>query len=408
MGQDKSLQDSSFMTWAGSLAVSISGFAGLTLSAVYWSDVTPLHFLAFVLASAAVWSISLRLARGEVVNIDASIGLAAVLVLPVQAAVVASFIGSLVGVLIDRKSSCSVMCAFTVALTRPLPVAAAAGAVRLFGAPSPLDQQVAFVGVSLLAGAVYLIVDAASLAPGRRDREAGIVSILRPLGTLYLGHVSIGVVLGLLFPWMGLAGLLVLSLLVLLMQNSYSMYLRTRMAYQETIGVLALASELQSPSNAGHSQRVADLAAAAGKLLRLPSHTLETLNYAALLHDIGRIGAKDDQVLQDDEDHPRLGAEMVEDIPFLAPARKIIEYHHALDRIPLDAASAEVLATYLVGMCCQYDHFRSTGVGHRVAVNRLSPCVMNEQAQQVLSAVERAAREDVKCQYRQQEEVVVR
>ncbi len=369
----------------------VAGAALLCWSVVSWPGLALGLSLAFAVAFAAVWSVSLRLTRGEVVNIDVSIGLAAALVLPVQAAIVSSVIGSLLGALLDRKNPQGTRGAWAAALTRPVPVLAAAGVYALCGEPNATGSQAAFALAALCAGAVYLIVDAVALAPRRHANHRGVISALRPLGTLYLGHVSIGIVLGLLFPWMGLVGLLVLTLLVLVMQNSYSMYLRTRAAYQETIGVLALASEIQTPVDSGHSQRVADTAAAVGKRLHMPSRVLETLNYAALLHDIGCIGAKYDSGSHNDrDDHPRVGAEMVQAIPFLASAKTIIEHHHGFEQLPADTGRNERLGTYVVGLCCEYDFLLSAGHSRQDAVGILSGLHSDETSALVLEAIRRA------------------
>jgi len=347
------------------------GVAALFLSLVTWPWRNVGLPIAFAIAYAAVWSVSLRLTRGDIVNIDASIGIAAALVLPVQAAIVASVVGASLGGLADRRNPRETRGVWSAALTRPLPVLAAATTCRLLGQPDAVAQQASFVLVATLAGMAYLAVDALTVNQRGQVSRTGLLAAIRPLGTLYLGHLSIGVVMGLLFPWMGMVGLLVLTLLVLVMQNSYSMYLRTRVAYQETIGVLALASELQMPMAAGHAHRVADAAAATGKALGLPSRMLETLNYAALLHDIGRIGLEDDVEVPQEGTHARVGAEMVEAIPFLASAKPIIEHHHDLDALPEGLDEDSKLGSCIVGICCEYDHLRARGLSHMQAMDEL-------------------------------------
>ena len=49
---------------------------------------------------------------------------------------------------------------------------------------------------------------------------------------------------------------------------------------------------------AGHSERVAELSVRIGKALGLNGNRLETLRYAALLHDIGKIGISDEILLK--------------------------------------------------------------------------------------------------------------
>ncbi|MCD6086679.1 MAG: GAF domain-containing protein [Candidatus Hydrothermae bacterium] len=53
---------------------------------------------------------------------------------------------------------------------------------------------------------------------------------------------------------------------------------------------LSKAVELSDPYTRGHSERVAEYAVSIGKALGLEDEELETLEYAALLHDIGKVG----------------------------------------------------------------------------------------------------------------------
>jgi putative nucleotidyltransferase with HDIG domain len=92
------------------------------------------------------------------------------------------------------------------------------------------------------------------------------------------------------------------------------------------------------------------------------------VRFGAILHDIGKIHIRDDMLrktgpLNPDEwremeQHPIVGAEMVKDIPFLAPAIPIIRYHHerwdgkgypnglASEAIPLSARIVAVADSY--------------------------------------------------------------
>ncbi|MFD7512495.1 HD-GYP domain-containing protein [Streptomyces sp. NPDC059853] len=66
-------------------------------------------------------------------------------------------------------------------------------------------------------------------------------------------------------------------------------YAAVRATYRQTIRALARATEVAGYTPEGHAQRVAALARATGRALRVRGHRLTALEYAALLHDIGQL-----------------------------------------------------------------------------------------------------------------------
>jgi putative nucleotidyltransferase with HDIG domain len=69
-------------------------------------------------------------------------------------------------------------------------------------------------------------------------------------------------------------------------------------AYVETISALALAVEAKDPYSRGHSKRVSEYVTRMAEELTLDKETIRTLQDAALLHDIGKIGIKDEILLK--------------------------------------------------------------------------------------------------------------
>ena len=87
-----------------------------------------------------------------------------------------------------------------------------------------------------------------------------------------------------------------------------------------------------------HSSRVTGLSLILGKQLGCTSEELDILNFAGHLHDIGKIGIRDDILLKpgrltSDEfekikEHPVIGANILEQLGFWDKERQIIRYHH--------------------------------------------------------------------------------
>ena len=87
-----------------------------------------------------------------------------------------------------------------------------------------------------------------------------------------------------------------------------------------------------------HSSRVTGLSLVLGQQLGCSKEELEILNFAGHLHDIGKIGIRDDILLKpgrltDDEfekikDHPVIGANILEQLGLWEKERQIIRCHH--------------------------------------------------------------------------------
>jgi hypothetical protein len=236
-----------------------------------------------------------------------------------------------------------------------------------------LDGNTAALVVALGLGVCFSLADFVLLAVGTAlEKHIGVWSsalgLARSLTALYAAHISLGVVAALLVPGGHLWGLAVVVVLVLLIQFSFNLLLKTKGAYGETIQALVRASELQAgPSEDGHAQRVADMCVHAGRLLGLSSKSLERLNYAALLHEIGRIGL--DATAESgslDSAHPQRGADIIGGIPFLASAQTMIRNQSASPPeggLALDDEDA--LCAQLIGVCCALDRLIGSTLGRR-------------------------------------------
>lgn len=108
--------------------------------------------------------------------------------------------------------------------------------------------------------------------------------------------------------------------------------------YVATIRSLAGAIDAKDPYTHGHSERVSALSVEIGRELGLANGALKALEYAGILHDIGKIGVPE-SVLQKRaqldpaelalvREHPAIGAEIVAGVEFLHDAAPAIRSHH--------------------------------------------------------------------------------
>lgn len=132
---------------------------------------------------------------------------------------------------------------------------------------------------------------------------------------------------------------LVYLALLPLQWTALRLYLRRRQLYAQVIDGLVVATDVNFPLARGHARRVADLAVAIAREMRLDEAIIEAIQFAALLHDIGMIG-KDDLLeqppstpgeVQSFRDHVRVGAEIARELPRKEIADIILHHHEHYD-----------------------------------------------------------------------------
>ncbi|MEN3190305.1 MAG: HD-GYP domain-containing protein [Atribacterota bacterium] len=154
----------------------------------------------------------------------------------------------------------------------------------------------------------------------------------------YLAEAPLGFLMAIIYVQVGIVGILLFFLPLLLARRSFELYTKMRKMYLETIRTLAAAIDAKDPYTKGHSERVAQMAVALARELNLPEGEIENLEYAALLHDIGKIGVderilgKDDDLTEEEfkkiKEHTIVGAKIVEPVEFLKKSYKAIYHHH--------------------------------------------------------------------------------
>jgi HD-GYP domain-containing protein (c-di-GMP phosphodiesterase class II) len=112
----------------------------------------------------------------------------------------------------------------------------------------------------------------------------------------------------------------------------------TQETYYEAIRSLAQALEARDSYTRGHSDRVTRYSMGTAKEMGLSPHAIKVIQYAGLLHDIGKIGISDSILhkrlkLSDDEwevirSHPLFGDSILGPLKFLHDAQEIVLRHH--------------------------------------------------------------------------------
>jgi HD-GYP domain-containing protein (c-di-GMP phosphodiesterase class II) len=127
--------------------------------------------------------------------------------------------------------------------------------------------------------------------------------------------------------------------------NQVAIAIENANLYQELKGAfycmamaLAEAIEKRDSYTGGHTKRVMDYSVSIGKTMGLPRRELENLELAAILHDVGKIGVKDDILLKVGEldhnelkemtKHSKYGAEILNHLRQLKDVAPGVKGHH--------------------------------------------------------------------------------
>jgi len=153
-----------------------------------------------------------------------------------------------------------------------------------------------------------------------------------------LAFLPVGAVIALLYRYSGVWTIALFIIPLFLARYSFQLYLDMRETHINTVAALTSAIDASDPFTHGHSFRVSRYALRLAREMGMSSKDLETLEYASLLHDIGKIAIQNDVLLKvgpltDEEwkslrSHPDIGADIVEQLKFLREAVDVIRCHH--------------------------------------------------------------------------------
>jgi putative nucleotidyltransferase with HDIG domain len=153
-----------------------------------------------------------------------------------------------------------------------------------------------------------------------------------------LAFLPVGAIIALLYANSGVWTIALFIIPLFLARYSFQLYLDMREAHINTVAALTSAIDASDPFTHGHSFRVSRYALRVARGMGMSSRDLEMLEYAGLLHDIGKIAIQNDILLKvgpltEEEwrslkSHPNIGADIVEQLKFLKEASDVIRSHH--------------------------------------------------------------------------------
>lgn len=155
-----------------------------------------------------------------------------------------------------------------------------------------------------------------------------------------LTSAPIALAIAFAYSRLDIVGLLLLALPTLMVRLAYSQYLNLKKTYRETVRTMVKIIEMHDPYTAGHSDRVAIYSRRLCEELRLSPRSMEKIELAAFLHDLGKIHldlagvVRKAGKLTDEERrlirlHPVMSADLANQVSyFKGEIEAIIRHHH--------------------------------------------------------------------------------
>jgi hypothetical protein len=233
--------------------------------------------------------------------------------------------------------------------------------------------------VALLAWIAVEVFLRAMLIVGKRELSRSYLarSLIHDLN-VFLGLALTGGLFGELWPEIGWWALPIALLPYSFAHLAFLRFQETKVTYKQTIRALARIPEVSGLGVDGHADRTTDLAATIAKEIGLGPVEVEDVEYAGLMHDIGRVSLNEPQIVRHgytNDDIARWSSEIIAESPYLSRVATHVRHQYEPYRKPGEQSDPEVSeVSRIVKVAAAYDW--------QVHLERLSPL----QALEVLHA----------------------
>jgi hypothetical protein len=154
---------------------------------------------------------------------------------------------------------------------------------------------------------------------------------------VFVGLALTGALFGELFSPIGWWALPIALLPYSFAHAAFKRFQETKTTYRQTIRALARIPEVSGLGIDGHADRTTDLATSIAKEMGLGPGQVYDVEYAALMHDIGRVSLSEPQILKmgyTDDDLARWSAEIIAESPYLERVAGQVRHQYESYRKP--------------------------------------------------------------------------
>lgn len=346
---------------ACALLLAVLAFAGFRVPS--WSSA-----FFFVALCVLAEYFAIRLPSGGAVSLSSSLALAAVLSGGPATGVIVAALGSISLSDIKARKPLAHMvfntAQYVVTTVLAAFVLAAVGVPSLELAGGHAVSGAMWVAAALGAAVVLaltnavLVGSAVALLTGARFR-AVLAEFFGWYAVSVVALALLGLVMAELLYVAGTVGTLLIVVPFSIARQTFEVYQQQSVAYRETVRSLVTAIEAKDPYTRGHSERVAWYARALSERIQLPESQRQSIEWAALLHDVGKVALDTEMLRKPDQltaaeyelvrEHPARAVDILSGIDFLEESIPFVSAHHeridgtgypaglAADQIPLGA-----------------------------------------------------------------------
>jgi putative nucleotidyltransferase with HDIG domain len=155
----------------------------------------------------------------------------------------------------------------------------------------------------------------------------------------HLSFIALGTLVAVVYLSAGPVGLVLFGIPFLVARHSFQLYIEIRNDLKDFVRALSEVLEEVDPYTRQHSVRVSQYAIRLARGMGLSEREVDEIEYAALVHDLGKIGPHHQHILQKPgslsheeqrtlRGHPAAGAEIVQKVRALRRSAEIVRSHH--------------------------------------------------------------------------------
>lgn len=211
---------------------------------------------------------------------------------------------------------------------------------------------------------------------------------------VFMGLALTGAVFGELFAPIGWWALPIALLPYSFAHVAFKRFQETKTTYRQTIRALARIPEVSGLGIDGHADRTTEMATSIAKEMGLGPSQVEDVEYAGLMHDIGRVSLSEPQILRigfTDDDIARWSAEIIAESPYLERVAVQVRDQYESYRKPGEQDDPDVsIVSRIIKVAAAYDwKTHRSGMSPLAALEELHAGAAYEYDPEVVASLRR-------------------